>query len=198
MWRPSRRARWREALEEAPGRRNVDVRSDRQDRARHRRHRRHRRGHCPRVPRAGRHRRRLRHPARGARCARRRAQGPRPRAALQSRRQGRGRGAGAEIRGGHGQARHPGGQCRHHPRQSVRAAQRRGLGRGARGQLDRHVSAGAGGRARDDAPAFRPDHRHHLGGRRHRQPGADQLHRDQGRHDRHDQVDRRRNTPSAT
>ena len=41
------------------------VRSDRQDRARHRRHRRHRRRDCPRVSRAGRHRCDLRHPARG-------------------------------------------------------------------------------------------------------------------------------------
>ena len=48
-----------------------------------------------------------------------------------------------------------------------------------------------------DAPPLRPDHRHHVGGRRHRQCRAGQLHRDQGRHDRHDQVDRRRNMPSA-
>ena len=41
-----------------------------------------------------------------------------------------------------------------------------------------------------DAPALRPHHRHHLGGRRHRQSRPGQLHRRQGRHDRHDQVDR--------
>ena len=45
---------------------------------------------------------------------------------------------------------------------------------------------------RHDAPPLRPHHRHHLGGRRHRQSRAGQLHRRQGRHDRHDQVDRRR------
>ena len=37
---------------------------------------------------------------------------------------------------------------------------------------------------------YRPHHRHHLGGRRHRQSGTGQLHRRQGRHDRHDQIDR--------
>ena len=50
----------------------------------------------------------------------------------------------------------------------------------------------------DDAQALRPHHRDHLGGRRHRQSGPGQLHRLEGRPDRHDQVARRRNTPSAT
>ena len=40
----------------------------------------------------------------------------------------------ARSRGTHGQARHPGRQCRHHARQSARADERRGLGRGHRGQ----------------------------------------------------------------
>ncbi len=40
----------------------------------------------------------------------------------------------------------------------------------------------------DDAQALRPHHRHHLGGRRHRQSGAGQLCGLQGRHDRHVQV----------
>ena len=43
---------------------------------------------------------------------------------------------------------------------------------------------------RHDAPPLRPHHRHHLGGRRHRQSRAGQLHRRQGRHDRHDEVAR--------
>ena len=95
------------------------------------------------------------------------------------------------------QARHPGRQCRHHPRQSVRAVARRGLGPGHRRQPDRDLPARARGGEGHDAPALRPHHRHHLGGRRHRQSRAGQLHRRQGRHDRHDQVDRQRNTPSA-
>ena len=37
---------------------------------------------------------------------------------------------------------------------------------------------------------YRPHHRHHLGRGRHRQSGAGQLHRRQGRHDRHDEIDR--------
>ncbi len=43
-----------------------------------------------------------------------------------------------------------------------------------------------------DAPPLRPHHRHHLGRRRHRQSRAGQLYRRQGRHDRHDEIDRRR------
>ena len=50
---------------------------------------------------------------------------------------------------------------------------------------------------RHDAPPHRPHHRHHVGGRRHRQCRAGQLRRGQGRHDRHDQVARARNMPSA-
>ena len=38
--------------------------------------------------------------------------------------------------------------------------------------------------ARDDEAPLRPDHRHHLGGRRHRQSRPGQLRRLQGRHDR--------------
>ena len=80
----------------AAGRRTNHVRSDGQDRAGDRRHRRHRRGDRARAAWPGRHRRDFRHAARGARCARRRTEGSRARAALRSRRQGCGRGPGAE------------------------------------------------------------------------------------------------------
>ena len=46
-------------------------------------------------------------------------------------------------RGGDGQARHPGGERRHHARQSVRPVEGRGLGRGAGGQPDGDLPAGA-------------------------------------------------------
>ena len=69
---------------------------------------------------------------------------------------------------------------------------RRGLGPGRCRQSDGDLPPRARGGARDDAAPLRPDHRHHVGGRRHRQSRPRQLHRDQGRHDRHDQVDRRR------
>ena len=42
---------------------------------------------------------------------------------------------------GAGPARHPGQQCRHHPRQPVHAHEGRGLGRGDRRQPDRRPSA---------------------------------------------------------
>ena len=70
------------------------------------------------------------------------------------------------------------------------AAQGRGLGAGSQRQSDIDLPARARGGERNDAAPVRPRDRHHVGGRRHRQSGAEQLHRRQGRHDRHVQVDR--------
>ena len=122
----------------------VHVRSDRQDRARHRRDRRHRRRDRARAASAGRDRGALRHAARGARRSSPASLKERvhvlpcnlaDKDAVEALVPQGGR--------GHGQARHPGRQCRHHARQSVRAAERRGLGRGDRGQPDGHLPAGA-------------------------------------------------------
>ena len=98
-----------------------DVRSDWQDGARHRRDRRHRRRDRAGAARARRDGGDFRHAARGAGHARRQAGRTGPCAALQSLRRGRGRGAGAVGRKGHGAARYSRRQCRHHARQSVRA-----------------------------------------------------------------------------
>ena len=138
----SRVQSWRAAeLTSARMQRTANVRSHRQDRAGDRRNRPHRRQHRPHLH------------AQGATVA---ISGtrrdvlerwpaelgePRPRAAVQSRRQVDDRGAGAARRRGHGAARYPGRQCRHHQRQSSGAIARRGLGPGHRRQSHRRRSA---------------------------------------------------------
>ena len=83
-----------------------------------------------------------------------------------------------------GTPRHPGQQCRHHPGQSLRAIEGRGLGRGACGRSHRCVPTYPGGGARHDAPPLRPHHRHRLGGGSDRKCWPGQLRRRQGRPDR--------------
>ena len=100
-------------------------------------------------------------------------------------------------RGGAGQARHPRQQCRHHRDNLFVQLKDEDWDQVHRRQSDGDLPARARRAEGHDAPPLRPHHRHHLGGRRHRQSRAGQLRRRQGRHDRHDQVARRRNTPSA-
>ncbi len=116
--------------------------------------------------------------------------GARPCAAVQPRRQGRGRGAGAGAEEAMGKldilVNNAGitrdnlfVQLRDEDWDEVIAVNLTATFRLARAAVQGH-----------DAPALRPHHRHHLGGRRHRQCRAGQLRRRQGRHDRHDQVAR--------
>ena len=197
--RPTTSPRSRPRAADRAQRRTADVRSHRQDRAGHRRDRRHRRRASP--ARCMRRARPSRSPARGARRSTRWPASSASRvhvlpcnladkAAVEA--------LVPRAEAGDGPARHPGRQCRHHPRQSVRAdcATRTGT-QVIAVNLTADLPPGARRRARHDAPPLRPHHRHHLGGRRHRQSRPGQLRRRQGRHDRHDQVDRARNTPSA-
>ena len=103
-----------------------------------------------------------------------------------------------QRRGGDGQARHPGRQCRHHARQSVSCSC-------SDEDWDQVIAINLTATFRLARAAVRGMMRRRFGRiiaitsvvGVDRQSGPGQLYRRQGRHDRHDQVDRRRNMPSA-
>ena len=99
----------------------------------------------------GRHGRHLGDAARGARRAGERTRRPMHGSALRSLRRRRGRPAGTGGRSGDRRPRHPGQQCRPHPRRAVRAHVGRGLEPGHRRQPDRGVQALARRAAGHDA-----------------------------------------------
>ena len=121
----------------------------------------------------------------------------RARSACEPRRQGRGRGACAGGRSRRWRSSISLSPMPASPRTICSFSCGRGVGRGHRRQSDRDLPAGARGDQGHDAPPLRADHRHHVGGRRHRQSGAGQLHRGQSRHDRHDEDRSAPNMPSA-
>ena len=82
---------------------------------------------------------------------------------------------------GDGQARYPGRQCRHHRDNLFVQLKDDDWDQRHRRQSDRDLPSGPRRGEDDDAPPLRPHHRHHLGGRRHRQSGAGQLYRGEGR-----------------